>query len=168
MLTICLFPRYDKVNKFIVLKGSLNMNEQILESYLTRYGWEWFISYTGEAKIWCTGWQSEIKSFPLNISFTDTWILFEVNPFIPLEYETQKDELYKALMELNNDIQLVKLSINESSNISLKLQLFSNMSFEDFSNALGVLAYYADLLYANLVDTKEDIPSSLETYSMIF
>ena len=144
------------------------MNEQILESYLRRYGWEWFVSYKNDAKIWCTGWQSEIKSFPLNISFTDTWILFEVDPFIPLEYETQKDKLYRALMELNNDIQLVKLSISEFGNVSLKLQLFSNISYQDFSNALGVLSYYADLLYANLVDTKEDDQAVLETYSMIF
>ena len=143
------------------------MNEQILEGYLRRYGWEWFVSYKNDTKVWCTGWQSEIKSFPLNISFTDTWILFEVDPFIPLEYETQKEQLYKALMELNNDIQLVKLSICEFGNVSLKLQLFSNIGYQDFANALGILAYYTDLLYANLIDTKEDEQIELETYSII-
>ena len=143
------------------------MNEQILEDYLKRYGWEWFVSYKNDTKIWCTGWQSEIKSFPLNISFTDTWILFEVDPFIPLEYDPQKNLLYKSLMELNNDIQLVKLCLNEYGSVSLKLQLLSNMNFSEFSNALGILAYYTDLLYANLVDTKEDQQDTLETYSII-
>ena len=143
------------------------MNEQVLESYLKRYGWEWFVSYKNDVKIWCTGWQSEIKSFPLNISFTETWILFEVDPFIPLEYDSQKDFLYKPLMELNNDIQLVKLCLNEYGSVSLKLQLLSNMSYTEFSNALGILAYYTDLLYANLVDTKEDQQDTLETYSII-
>lgn len=120
-----------------------------LETYIEAYGWT--CHKLGEA-CWLTGWQGEQRSYPLTISLTESWVLMEVRPYVPLPSEGQTcADLTKYLLQLNHMSHMVKLALDENQGIVLSIQLFaSHLPYEEFADALGVLGYYAELLYDDI------------------
>lgn len=122
---------------------------ETIEHFLDRYGW----TYHGTSdRVWITGWQSDERSYPLTVSLSDTWILFQVKPLIKVSLDWDYlPELTRHILELNNDCHMVKFSIDEFGEIILSLQLFSSsLTYEDFSDALGIIGHYTDLAYESI------------------
>jgi hypothetical protein len=120
-----------------------------VEQYLETYGW----SFHAESDLkWVTGWQGEQRSYPLTISLTETWILLQVKPLLRADVEWENwGEVLRHMLELNNDCHMVRLSLDEYGDIILSMQLFSTlMPYDEFSDALGVLGHYAEILYEDL------------------
>ncbi len=124
----------------------LRLTPATLESYIEAYGWAFH--KLGEA-CWLSGWQGEQRSYPLTISMTESWVLLEVRPFVALpEDERLCAQLTKYLLQLNHMSHMVKLAMDDESGIILSIQLFAcHLPYEAFADALGVLGYYAELLY---------------------
>lgn len=130
-------------------------NGQMLEAYLTTYGWAYRASGDQE---WQSGFEGEECTFPLHISLNETWISFRVQPFIAIKIDWECwPEISRWLLDLNHTSPLVKLSINAEGYIELNLDLLNQgLNYEGFSVAIGLIGYYADLFY-------DDILSHLDT-----
>ena len=143
---------------------------KILEKYLSKYGWSF--KKVSEKTI-ISGWQGQHRCFPLVISYCDTWISFEVNPLLKLEIDWEFwPELTAFALNLNASSRMIRLSMTEEGTLSLLLDIFSaNLNFQDFSDALGVLGYYADYFYEEMTNKLDrvgfpdidSLPSSLAT-----
>ncbi len=120
-----------------------------LESYIEAYGWTFH--KLGQA-CWLSGWQGDKRSYPLTISLTESWVLMEVRPYVALPEENGVcGDLSRYLLQLNHMSHMVKLAIDDNQGIVLSLQLFANhLPYEEFADALGVLGYYAELLYDDI------------------
>ena len=129
---------------------------KVLESYLKDYGWNFRSEGTGE---WVTGWQGGERSYPLRISVLESWIIFQIQPFLKITTDWECwPEITHYLLRLNSNCHMVKIHIDENEQISLVLEVFSkNFEYSDFSDALGILGYYADYLYDEILDFMDKI-----------
>lgn len=121
-----------------------------LETYLRDYGW----SFRNESEnSWVTGWQGQDRSYPLTIDLNDTWVILSVTPFLKLNIDWDSwPEISRYLLELNHQCHMVKIVINDCGDIALILEILaSNLAYNDFSDALGILGYYADFLYDEIL-----------------
>ena len=122
---------------------------ETIEKFLSNYGWR----FEKESDIsWVTGWQGDNRSFPLKLELTDTWLSLLVQPLFKMDQRiTEWPELMELLLEMNHDCQMIKVSLDENSNITLEIQLFcSNLNYDTFADTLGILGYYAELVYTKL------------------
>ncbi len=124
--------------------------------WLTRYGWNF---EKVDDQLWMTGWQGDTKSFPLTVRINSTWVHFEVPHLVDFEVDFNIwPELSKKILELNNEVQMLKLSLDEEAKISLSGQIYcKNLDFHMFSETLGVIGYYADELFSMLIDEANHI-----------
>ena len=129
---------------------------QSLESYLGKYGWD-FVKKTEKRII--TGWQGDNRSYPLTIETSDTWVSFKVKPFLNLNIDWDSwPEIAVQLMEINDSTSMVKLSIDPDGNIVLGLDVFlSDLNYDRFSEALGVVGHYTELLYDEFLTVLDNI-----------
>ncbi len=127
-----------------------------LESYLRDYGWSF---RKMDDNHWVTGFQGKDRSYPLRLLVSDTWITFQIHPFLKLNVDWECwPELAKFLLELNHSSQMVKLVLNEKGHIGLTLEaLASGLNYEAFSDCLGILGYYADYLFDEVLTFMDHI-----------
>lgn len=122
--------------------------EQV-EGFLRRYGWMFDRVSNSQ---WITGWQGRYCTFSLSIGLSTTMVCFKVEPLFhtTMDWDSRAD-LLKYLCEINAHTPMVKLVIEEDGDISLVLQLWSrHLRYKDFEHALGLIGYYADMLYEDL------------------
>lgn len=123
---------------------------QMLEAFLADYGW--VFRSAGENE-WLTGFEAEECSFPLRISLTETWISFQIQPFLGIKIDWECwPEISRWLLDLNHTSPLVKLSINAEGFIELNLDVL-NMGFQydGFCTILGLIGFYADMFYDDIL-----------------
>ena len=122
---------------------------QTIESYLCHYGWAFRPVNHGQ---WQTGWQGSKRYFPLGLTVCDSWVTMTIKPFVIWhEGWDCARELASYLLKLNNLCPMVKLAMDEKGEICLSLSLLSeNLEYQDFSNAIGILGYYAESLYEEI------------------
>jgi hypothetical protein len=116
-----------------------------LETYLTEYGWKFSPVSQG---VWSTGFQGERRLFPLRIRLTNTVLSFEVRPFVELCVDWRRcPELARDLLELNGRLQLVKVALADTGDVTLSCQvLTAGFDYDTLTRILGILGYYADEL----------------------
>lgn len=127
-----------------------------LESYLCDYGWT-YRKTDGNQLV--TGFQGKDRAYPLRILSSETWVTFHIHPFLKLSIDWECwPELAKFLLELNHSSQMVKLVLNEKGHIGLTLEmLVSGMSYDCFSDGLGIIGYYADYLFDEVLSFLDQI-----------
>ena len=124
--------------------------DSALQDYLNRYGWDYVKK---SDTLIATGWQGEHRSFPLSIEITDTWVSFIVQPFLNLSIDWESwPEIALLLLEMNERTSMAKFSKNCDGCIVLSLDVFAeNLSFQIFSDVIGLVGYYAEILYDELL-----------------
>ena len=129
---------------------------QLLDSFLEQYDW---ISKRDREDRWLTGWEGEDRSYPLAIQLSDTWISFQVSPFLKLGLDWESwPEISHFLLELNHLSHMAKLSIDSQGDIHLSLEVFtSSIDYDKFCDTLGVLAYYADFFYNEILNKMDHV-----------
>ena len=137
------------------------MTPELLESYLADYGWAFRKISRGH---WVTGWQGRDRAYPLVLSLSDTWLSFQVKPFLRLAVDWENwPELSQFLLEMNHSCHMVKLVVDDRGDVGLSLEIFANnMVFPNFADALGVLGYYCDYLYEQILGQMDRIGLSLD------
>ena len=127
------------------------LDAEQLCSYIESYGWSFFPE--GEQR-WVSGWQTEKRAYPLTIDLTETWLSMSVTPMIKLDIDWSLwPDLVQHILELNDQIQLVKLSLDRDGSLTLSCQLLTvDLSYDSFCESLGILGYYAEDLYDRLFD----------------
>ena len=124
---------------------------EIVESYLNQYGWSF---RSVDARRWLTGWQGMERYFPLQIVACDSWITFCIKPLIDWHEKWENSrELAHFLLELNDQCPMIKLHLDEAGDICLGLSVFAaHLDYENFYNAVGLLGYYADYLFTEILN----------------
>jgi hypothetical protein len=122
----------------------------VLETYLADYGWTYRAS--GDQQ-WKTGFQGEEGVFPLVIRLTETWISFQIQPFLKLSIDWDNwPEIACRLLELNSKSPLAKLSISGEGHIELTLEALNHgFDYEEFCLMIGLLGFYADQFYDDIL-----------------
>lgn len=126
----------------------------LVASYLNNYGWCY--EETSENRLH-TGWVGDVREYPLEIEINESTVLFQVSPLMSLDVDwLHWPELSLFLLELNFDSQLVKISINSSGEITVSaFAMKADLSFESFSNILGIIGYYCDVFYDEIISCLE-------------
>lgn len=119
---------------------------QRVETYLRDYGWAFRRTTDSQ---WQTGFQGRERHFPLRITACDSWVSLYAHPFLKLRIDWEAwPEIARFALELNHACPLVKLVINDQGHIGMTLEILaSQFDFEQFSDAVGIMGYYADYLY---------------------
>jgi hypothetical protein len=119
-----------------------------LHDYLDRYGWH----YHFDGKSWITGWDGAQRYFPLQISFSDTFILFDVLPLYDLGRAALLPYLRDAIYEWNRCMQLFRVVELKGSQLAITGQVFKEgFNFDLFCKTIGILGYYCDDIFAHLM-----------------
>ncbi len=128
--------------------------EQI-ETYLNRYGW---IFDRVSSSQWISGWQGRYCTYSLSIGLSTTMVCFKVQPLFHITMDLDgRADLLKYLCEINAHTPMVKLVIEDDNDISLVLQIWAgHLRYKDFEHALGLIGYYADVLYEDLMIKMRD------------
>jgi hypothetical protein len=122
---------------------------QTIESYLDHYGWAFRPIKQGQ---WLTGWQGEQRYFPLGVSVCESWLTLTIKPFVEWHDGWNRTrDIANYLMKLNNYCPMVKFALDEQGDICLSLSLLlTHLGFEEFSNSIGILGYYAESLHEEI------------------
>lgn len=134
----------------------LEQVSQRLESFLTTYGWSFRRAGDGE---WQTGFQGQERTYPMRISATDSWVSFQVHPFMKLQIDWESwPEIAPFFLEMNQACPLVKLAMHPDGHMGLTFEILANrFDYETFSDSLGILGHYADQLYDEILEFLDGI-----------
>lgn len=140
---------------------------ELLESFLLDYGW----SFRREgAGLWKTSFHGEAQLFPLSIIMTDNVLSFVIQPFVELSVDWESwPEISRLLLELNARATMAKFSISGEGRIELSIEVLNSaLSFDSFSLTMGLLGYYADTYYEEILSDLDQMGyDSSETRSLL-
>ena len=129
------------------------MDIKTIEGFLQNYGWSYEIH---EDNSLLTGFVSDNISFLIKIQVSFPWLRLQIPAFLPIPdvSEDLRLQLYSKLLQINDEIRMVRFAIDKHSHISLMIDLFvgeeSGVGFSDFEVALDMLSYAADTTFAYL------------------
>lgn len=128
----------------------------LLENFLATYGWSY--RSTGQHE-WTTGFQGQERSFPLRISMTETWISFQIEPYLGLDIDWESwPEISRCLLELNGRSSMVRLSLCDKGQIEMSLEVLNRQfCYEAFCTCIGLLGFYADQFYDEILARLDSI-----------
>ncbi len=127
-----------------------------LENFLNQYGWQYRVESEDEIQ---TGWQGEHRSYPLRINVSQTWISFRVQPFLGVMIDWESwPEIASYVLGINDGTNMVKVSLDGQQKIVLGLEIFvEDLSFERVANVLGIMGYYAELIYEDILSFLDQV-----------
>ena len=135
------------------------MSDQVkseLECYLRQYGWSY---YTEGKSVIRSGWQGSERSYPLLIEVCETWVSMKVQPLLALNIDWETwPEIAVKILQLNDATSFVKLVIDPEGKVGITLEILnSSLSGEIFNNMLGILGYYADMVFEELLEMLDQV-----------
>ncbi len=122
-----------------------------ITAFLSRYGWHF---HEIGARRWATGWQGDKRAYPLTVELCDTWVSFEVVPFMKLDIDWDSwPDVMRFILELNYSAQMVSLGLNQDRQLILQTQILTeNLTYETFADTLSLVGYYAESLYDSIME----------------
>lgn len=129
---------------------------ELLESFMLDYGWSFRREGTG---LWKTSFRGEEHLFPLSIIMTENVLSFVIQPFIELSVDWESwPEISRLLLELNSKATMAKFSLSGEGRIELSIEVLNNaFSYDSFSLTMGLLGYYADAYYEEILNDLDQI-----------
>lgn len=121
-----------------------------LGRFVEAYGW---LFDSESENVLVTGWEGDGRHYPLQITTSDTMVSFEVSPLMVFDIDWLRwPELLLFILELNEKCQIVRLSVNEHGEVILQANVLAeDFHYNHFSNLLGMIGYYADALYGEIL-----------------
>ena len=122
---------------------------ETIETYFEQYGWSY--ERTGESDF-RTGFRGDKSLFRIMVRLTENWVYFSISPFVVAPQDAAcEHRLYRHLLRLNQEINMAKFTIDEDGDVILTVELpAENLDYNEFSDALGALSYYADDNYKRI------------------
>ena len=117
---------------------------ETIQSYFEQYGWSY---EQPEDHRFLTGFKSDvIDHFSILVTLTPNWIYFAIAPFVQAPQHPECEcKLYKHLLRLCQEINLAKFSVDSDGDVILAVELpIEDLNYNEFSDAMGSLSYYAD------------------------
>lgn len=128
---------------------------ETIDGFFEKYGWTY---QRDTPDVWRTGWRGDVASFRMFIKLTENWIYFTISPFVVAPKKPEcKEKLYFHLLRLNRDINMAKFCIDSDGDLVLTVELpCANLDYEEFSDAIGALCYYADDTYLEMLNLAQN------------
>lgn len=121
---------------------------EAVEQYFERYGEQGWLYERLDSTTLVSGFQGEATTFQFFVKLSDEWVYFILVPFVSQPKGESKVRLFRYLLQLNYEMNMVKSGIDEDDDIFLAIELAaSDLDYEHFSAALDTLSYYADKYY---------------------
>tara|TARA_B100001094_G_C18147003_1_gene781378 strand:- start:29 stop:463 length:435 start_codon:yes stop_codon:yes gene_type:complete len=132
-----------------------------VEDYLAAYGWNFRRHGRG---VWISGWSSDERSFPLRVTWSESFIDLMVQPLYKLEFDWEAyPEVATWLLELGHQYSMIKITIDEIGDLVMSLSLVNhNLDAISFSTSLGIIGHYADRVYGEIADALDQLSSDFE------
>ena len=129
-----------------------------VERFLGEYGWEFRRHGRG---IWLSGWSSEQRSFPLRVTWEDSFVEFMVQPLYKIDFDWEAyPEITAWLLEVGHRYKLIKIAIDEAGDLVMSMSLINHkLDYTAFSTSLGVIGYYADKVYEEISEAFDQLSS---------
>ncbi|MDY7040868.1 MAG: YbjN domain-containing protein [Chloroflexota bacterium] len=128
----------------------MSVTPETIEQYFDKYEW----SYQRVSdNTFRTGFRGDVSSFVIYVRLTNNWTYFTIVPFVVAPKEAEcVGKLYKHLLRLNHEINLAKFGVDSDGDIALSVELpREKLDYNEFSDALGALSYYADETYLEVL-----------------
>jgi len=128
---------------------------ETIEQYFEQYGWSY---QRADENTFRTGFRGDVSSFVIYVRLTKNWVYFTIVPFVVAPKEAEcKRKLYQHLLRLNYEINLAKFGVDSDGDIVLAVELpREKLDYNEFSDALGALSYYADETYLEALNLAQN------------
>lgn len=122
---------------------------EIIKGYFDQYGWSFEQLNESDFR---TGFRGDISIFRILVRIAGDWIYFSISPFVVASQNSECErKLYKHLLKLNHEMNMAKFMVDEDGDVILTVELPNeSLDYNEFSDALGALSYYADDNYAQV------------------
>ncbi len=129
----------------------MTLTPETIDGFFEKYGWTF---QRDTPDVWNTGWRGDASSFRMFVKLTDNWIYFTISPFVVAPKKPEcKEKLYHSLLRLNRDVNMAKFCVDGDGDVVLTVELpGANLDYDEFSDAIGALCYYADDTYVELLN----------------
>lgn len=109
--------------------------------------YEWTAQHV-DTNVWLSSFATERdEDFDLYVAVADDWLHFAISPFAPRPRPECTTALYKALLELNQQMRMVRFTVDEDGDVNLLADLpQSDISFAGFAAVLDTMVYYTEQL----------------------
>lgn len=139
---------------------------ETIEQYFEQYGWNY---ERLEPNFWRTGFRGKHNNFRIIFQMTQHWLYVAIAPYIraPLaeELENRAPRLYYYLLRLNQDMNMVKFSVDEDGDVRLAAELpIENLDYSEFADAINLVAGYADDYYVEVLNLAHGNPTAATRY----
>jgi hypothetical protein len=134
-----------------------------IEAYFQQYGWSY--KQMDDTHI-VTGFDSEVTDvFTIYVTLAPNWVYFAIVPYIQAPTDPRcEQKLYKHLLRLCQEINLVKFAADADGDIVLAVELpRESLDYSEFADALNALSYYSDQNYAAIQSLATD-PDALSGF----
>lgn len=130
---------------------ALGIAPETIDSFFEQYGWTF--EKSGE-DLWFTGFRGDVSNYRIFIKVTEHWAYFTIAPFVVApKGEDCTRRLNWHLLRLNRDINMAKFCLDADGDIVLTVEMpTESLDYGQFSEALGVLSYYADDSYLEVLN----------------
>lgn len=116
-----------------------------ISTFFEKHEWT---SQQVDADVWLSSFATERdEDFDLYVAAADDWLHFAISPFAPRPRPECTAALYKALLGLNQQMRLVRFTIDEDGDVNLLADLpQSDISYAGFATVLDTMVYYTEQL----------------------
>jgi hypothetical protein len=116
-----------------------------ISTFFEKYEWT---SQHVDTNVWLSSFATERdEEFDLYVATADDWLHFAISPFAPRPRPECTAALYKALLELNQQMRMVRFTVDEDGDVNLLADLpQSDISYAGFAAVLDTMVYYTEQL----------------------
>ncbi|MBI1296992.1 hypothetical protein GC175_18725 [bacterium] len=116
-----------------------------ISTFFEKHEWT---SQQVDTNVWLSSFATEREEdFDLYVAAADDWLHFAISPFAPRPRPECTPVLYKALLGLNQQMRLVRFTIDEDGDVNLLADLpQTDISYAGFAAVLDTMVYYTEQL----------------------
>lgn len=112
-----------------------------------------------DANVWLSSFATDRdEDFDLYVASASDWLHFAISPFAPRPRPECAPALHLALLELNQQMRLVRFAVDEDGDVNMLADLpQSAISFASFAAVLDTMVYYTQELAHEVARTATQV-----------
>lgn len=131
------------------------MTQDIL-TFFDQYEWT---AQQVDTNVWLSTFATQREEdFDLYVAAANDWVHFAISPFAPRPRPECVAALYQSMLELNQQMRLVRFAVDEDGDVNLLADLPQNdVSFAGFAAVLDTMVYYTEELAHEVARTATQV-----------
>ena len=127
-----------------------------IATYFQQYEWT---AQSVDDNVWLSSFSTERdEDFDLYVAAASDWVHFAISPFAPRPRAECTPALHQAMLELNQQMRLVRFAVDEDGDVNLLADLpQSGVTFASFAAVLDTMVYYTEELAHEVARTATQV-----------